>query len=447
MKNVHQQHGSGVRVEMRNHVGNADRNVVDCLSVREVFDRLCNVGPVDSTANDVCAVDNSDVSPVRAVSASADFDMPARELDDAGSGFWVAAVAIEGDLHRVVAVRHFRAGHGSTLLPCGGGFLTSLHAQDIPSDVRPEVFAADDTTGRALDQGATFGGHPALACFPLAEERCRDAQFFGESSLSTRLGQEVVGEVHSDIVSASLKLVNSAARIHTVSKELNNRAMRIEEVYRERLRMLSAEAGSQTALAAKLGKSPAQVSQWINASKDSKTGKPRSMDRSTAREIERKCGKPDGWMDQPIEDASFNAADFTPVRRADVAFSNGTGQVVYHEDEKPPLVFRSDFLRRLGIAPGNAVVVDAEGVSNEPKIVDGSVVLVNRGDRERLDGRFFAFRYDGELLIKRLERIDGVGVLATAENSNFKPKTKIYPASSEDQIEVIGHAVWTGATL
>lgn len=223
--------------------------------------------------------------------------------------------------------------------------------------------------------------------------------------------------------------------------------MRIEEIYRERLKMLATECGSQTALAAKLEKSPAQVSQWINASKDSKTGKPRSMDRSTAREIERKCGKPDGWMDQPIEEAAFNASDFTPVRRADVAFSNGTGHVIYHEDEKPPLVFRSDFLRRLGISPGNAVVVDAVGISNEPKIVDGSVVLVNRGDRDRLDGRFFAFRYDGELLIKRLEHIEGVGVLATAENSNFKPKTKIYPATSDEQIEVIGHAVWTGSTL
>ena len=146
-------------------------------------------------------------------------------------------------------------------------------------------------------------------------------------------------------------------------------------------------------------------------------------------------------------DSPFNAAEFTTVRRADVAFSNGAGQVVYHEDDKPPLVFRSDFLRRLGITPGNAVVVDAEGISNEPKIVDGAVVLVNRGDRERLDGRFFAFRFDGELLIKRLEHIDGVGVLATAENSNFKPKTKIYPATSAEQIEVIGHAVWTGATL
>lgn len=142
-----------------------------------------------------------------------------------------------------------------------------------------------------------------------------------------------------------------------------------------------------------------------------------------------------------------SSGDFVKVHRADVKFSNGTGSVIYHEDDKPPLVFRSDFLRRLGIAPGNAVVVDAQGISNEPKIVDGSVVLVNRGDRERLDGDFFAFRFDGELLIKRLQAIDGVGVLASAENPNFKPKTKVYSNANEGDIDIIGRAVWTGSTL
>lgn len=66
--------------------------------------------------------------------------------------------------------------------------------------------------------------------------------------------------------------------------------------------MLVDEFGSQAALAKAIEKSPAQISQWINASKDSKTGKPRSMDRETARRIERALGKPDGWMDQPITD-------------------------------------------------------------------------------------------------------------------------------------------------
>lgn len=138
---------------------------------------------------------------------------------------------------------------------------------------------------------------------------------------------------------------------------------------------------------------------------------------------------------------------FKPVRRADVSFSNGHGAVVYHEDERPPLVFRTDFLRKLGISNGNAVVVDAEGISNEPKIVDGSVVLVDRGDTTQLDGDFFAFRFEGELLIKRLQELKGIGILATAENPAFKPKTKVYTESEMDRFEIIGRAVWMGANL
>lgn len=148
---------------------------------------------------------------------------------------------------------------------------------------------------------------------------------------------------------------------------------------------------------------------------------------------------------QPPSVPGETVGDFVAVRRADVRFSNGTGQIVFSEDDHPPLVFRVDFLRKLGVKNGDAVVVDSDGISNEPKIPDGAVVLVNRGDRERLNGDFFAFRVDGELLIKRLERIEGVGILATADNPNFKPKQKVYANATD--FEVIGRAVWTGAVL
>jgi len=144
---------------------------------------------------------------------------------------------------------------------------------------------------------------------------------------------------------------------------------------------------------------------------------------------------------------TYDLDEFQTVRHADVSFSNGTGQVVYAEDDRPPLMFRIDFLRKLGIFNGDAVVVDADGSSNEPKIFDGSVILVNRGDKERLDGDFFAFRCDGELLIKRLQHLEGIGILATAENPNFRPKQKIYKDLQPDSFEVIGRAVWMGAKL
>ena len=137
--------------------------------------------------------------------------------------------------------------------------------------------------------------------------------------------------------------------------------------------------------------------------------------------------------------------EFTHVRRVNVKFSNGSGKAVYFEQDKPPLVFRTEFLRKLGITPGKAVIVEAEGVSNEPKIVDGSVVLVNSADKEHLNGDFFAFRVDGELLIKRLQKIQGVGILATSENPNYKPKQLVY--QSNEDFEIIGRATWTGALL
>lgn len=143
---------------------------------------------------------------------------------------------------------------------------------------------------------------------------------------------------------------------------------------------------------------------------------------------------------------SIDPDEFAFVRRADVSFANGVGKVAYHEDDKPPLVFRRDFLRKLGIAEGDAVVVDGVGHSNTPKIPEGSVVLVNKGDRSRLDGDFFAFRASGELLIKRLETLPKIGVLATAENPDFKPKSRVYTDGTDD-FEVIGRAVWAGALL
>lgn len=178
--------------------------------------------------------------------------------------------------------------------------------------------------------------------------------------------------------------------------------------------------------------------------------KSRGISKEGAIRAERELGCSANWIltGEGDEDAAAKVVDpseFVEVRRVDVSFSNGEGRVVYHEDERPPLSFRADYLRKLGINKGNAIVVDATGISNEPRIRDGAVVLLNRADRTRLNGDFFAFRVNGELLIKRLHRVEGVGILATAENSDFKPKTKVY--TEADDFEVIGRAVWTGIEL
>lgn len=102
--------------------------------------------------------------------------------------------------------------------------------------------------------------------------------------------------------SPRLMHVNSPKLIVMVSQKLNTHPtmQTVEVTRREKLAILIRESGSQSALSEKIDKAPAQISQWLNASINSKTGKPRVMSNAIAREIELKIGKPQGWMDQPI---------------------------------------------------------------------------------------------------------------------------------------------------
>ena len=70
-----------------------------------------------------------------------------------------------------------------------------------------------------------------------------------------------------------------------------------EEIRRANLRAVAKDFGGNAALAAALDVTPAAVSQWVNGSRDSKTGKPRGMSHATCRRIEKAANKPPGWMD------------------------------------------------------------------------------------------------------------------------------------------------------
>lgn len=98
------------------------------------------------------------------------------------------------------------------------------------------------------------------------------------------------------------------ARIPISYEALFNAHMKtIDEIRRERLAILRKEAGGVGALAERLGKNFSQVSQWLNASLNSGTGRPRGMSDDVCREIEEKCDKPRGWMDADPEKIDIKA--------------------------------------------------------------------------------------------------------------------------------------------
>ncbi|NKI17414.1 hypothetical protein HCU74_08290 [Spongiibacter sp. KMU-166] len=82
----------------------------------------------------------------------------------------------------------------------------------------------------------------------------------------------------------------------------------IDDIRRYKLKLLAEEFGGQRPLADRIKKSPAQLSQLMTGSKESKTGRRRGMRPETARHIESCCGKPEGWLDTLDGGVSTDAA-------------------------------------------------------------------------------------------------------------------------------------------
>lgn len=138
---------------------------------------------------------------------------------------------------------------------------------------------------------------------------------------------------------------------------LNNGDMKtIEEIHRENLQALVDEFGSVTAVAGKIVCSDSQYSQWLNGSINSGTGKPRGLKPSSARRIEKACGKPTGWLDREHPIVQVEAAAAPP-------------RMIYKwvSEEEARLV--SDF--RTSSAIGRGVILDAAATA-EKVIAPGS---------------------------------------------------------------------------
>lgn len=143
-------------------------------------------------------------------------------------------------------------------------------------------------------------------------------------------------------------------------------------------------------------------------------------------------------------------SDFVMVRRVAVTFSNGHGRVVYNEGEKAPLAFRREFLRSLGIHDQHASVADSAGNSNDPDIPNGAVLLIHSAEFARnhiIAGKFYAFRREGDLFVKKLYQQKDKTIRATSANPDRDTYPDVFIDHRTDDFEMIGRVVWMGVQL
>ncbi len=204
----------------------------------------------------------------------------------------------------------------------------------------------------------------------------------------------------------------------------------IAETYRDRLQLLIQRSGSQIAFAEKINRSASQVSQWINASPDSKTGTPRSLTEKSARYVERCFGLPRAWMDQPL---NHTTAEPLPKLEALTTF----GQPLIHhliltpEGIKTLLVGQKLQHMKLIMPPDDSMV---------PTLSTQSLVLLDTSINHFRDGGVYLGIFQSQPFLKRMHIGKNKVLNITSDNVAYQASDFVIAEGEQDQLRIIGKA-------
>ena len=102
-------------------------------------------------------------------------------------------------------------------------------------------------------------------------------------------------------------------------------------------------------------------------------------------------------------------------------------------------------LNQCGVKPDQAVCVKVHGNSMEPRIFEGDMVGVNKGDSNISDGKVYVINHDGLLRIKRLYNMPGGAIRINSYNSIEHPD-EIISSEQRHLIKLIGRVFWFSST-
>jgi SOS-response transcriptional repressor LexA len=144
-------------------------------------------------------------------------------------------------------------------------------------------------------------------------------------------------------------------------------------------------------------------------------------------------------------------ADFAQVPLHEAALAAGSGAENGTERVVDYLAFRRDWLRKIGVAPSNAVLARAWGDSMQPCIWDGDMVLIDRaradvpvrvpGSVARSRSPIYAVLDEGRARLKRIERPEDGQVILLSDNPDYPPEF-----ARIESLSIIGKVLWWGHT-
>lgn len=130
-----------------------------------------------------------------------------------------------------------------------------------------------------------------------------------------------------------------------------------------------------------------------------------------------------------------DAPTFIPF--IDVSISAGPGVLARDADVEDAIAFNSQWLRsKIDCNPLDLSLVTVRGDSMYPTLQDGDLMLVDCQVMEPRDG-IYVFQMEGDLLVKRLQRLPGGLLSVISDNPRFPPFT-VNPNDSCLDFAIIG---------
>lgn len=219
-----------------------------------------------------------------------------------------------------------------------------------------------------------------------------------------------------------------------------NANMDIHTIRRAHLAALVKRLGDRKAVVELLGRESNHISQLL--------GK-KTMGGNLAREFEARAGEPHGSWDLPLGDVPQTAHDPSKVyvrRVVGLRISAGTGEVIHDfEEVDNRRAFDREWMRDEGLDAAHCKLIDVKGDSMSPTLEDGETILVNTGDRTKVNNKVYALIGEDGIRVKRLlQRAD-----RQWEIHSDNPMKHLYPTEPfiDGKVAIWGRVRWHAGTL
>lgn len=144
-----------------------------------------------------------------------------------------------------------------------------------------------------------------------------------------------------------------------------------------------------------------------------------------------------GPMLQIVDRDHLDDSALVLLPRLDVQLSAGPGALPTGENVRDFAAFEVSYLKAAGINPSAAKLVEIEGRSMMPTLVDGEWVIVDLSATNLVNDLIYAVLYKEALLVKRVRR-DGSTIVLVSDNATEGYGDERVAGSDLEDLRIIG---------